>query len=75
MRDQVIGAAAEYYDKVAQSSLEVECKAMKNLWNAMSRIERDPSFKLVEQSQSSCKSVNNPTKRLRLRPVFAGFYS
>ena len=36
---QIIAAAADYYDKVADSSFEVEFTAMRNLWQAIVHIE------------------------------------
>ena len=41
---QMIAAAANFYNHHANSSFEVECKAKRDLWTAISRIEKDPAF-------------------------------
>jgi hypothetical protein len=71
---QVVAAAAEYYDKPAQSSLEVEVKAKLGLWRAISMIEKDPHFSQSSllYNKYSQNDLKDPhvSKRRRLRPIF-----
>ncbi len=59
----IIAASATYYDRVAESSLEVECKAMLELWNAIHRFEYDPKGKVAIETNDTCEP--NSVKRRR----------
>ena len=66
-RVQVIAAGAKYYNKVADSSLEVECKVMRYLWEAIAHVEKDHHFVFV--TGPHLIGDFSPPKRRRLRAI------
>eukprot|EP00973_Karenia_brevis_P004601 629481-Karenia_brevis.AAC.1 len=69
-RAQVVAAGANYYDRVAESSMEVEAKAMRDLWRAIVHLESDPGsiFEFSANRWYTFQNVISP-KRRRLRAI------